>query len=152
MIHKVQSVLDSEQVSVLEVKQYARITDDSEDSTIARLIRSARSTIERRARISIDEATIIASFSAPVFRAVGSWGRVKTYDPDKIIKGIRLPSNPIRSIESVVRIGSEGTYTYVEGEDYYYDSTLEKIHFVGGVAVASAEDTRVEVTYKAGYD
>jgi uncharacterized phiE125 gp8 family phage protein len=132
-----------DQVSVQDVKVYGRITHDEEDVLLERLIADARRTIERKARISIVEATVVASYILPVSRA----------NPDGLTREVNLPYGPARTITEVRRIvPTLADYVYTVVDDYNFDDVTQQVRFEADIVNAAAVGGRLQLTYTTGYD
>ena len=136
----------TDQVDIVAVKAFARITDEDENALIERLIKNARMTIERLARITIVEATRVASFSMPTYRGT------EVYDPDRVQRRINMPYDPINSITSIVINGPADDAVAVSSDLYKLDTVTWDIVFYDPLTPSSYKGTRLDVTYVAGYD
>lgn len=126
-----------EAITVKNLKDWGKIPGDAEDQIVEDIIKAVRQLQEQWTKLSFIEKTITAH-----------WDSLGTE------RSITLPFGPIRSIQSVKRVYSDGTLSdaLVLDTDYYVTGMDFKIiNLYQRWMSAGAVQTGLRVAYTAGY-
>lgn len=120
-------------ISTADVKAWAKVETNADDSLIADLINETISQVERKYNFPVISKDVVATWE--------HFGKV-----------VRLPFYPVSSITTVKEIASDGTQTtLVANQDYYLSG--DSLYFEKVYGWESHFDrVRLEVTYVSAYD
>ena len=143
-----------EPVTIEEVKTYARVASGSvEDDLIGTLIGSARAQCEEFARIAIAPREWRTSYRVPVYSGYGMGLGGSWHDPENVIKGLTVPRAPVISVDSLQWVLNKGPQfsQNVPEDEWVFDETSRRIHWVGDFDRPPENAKALLVTYQAGY-
>ncbi len=118
----------SEPLTLTEVKDYLRVSDNNDDTLITNLIETAREAAERFLRSSLINQSWKTSYDE--------------YTPSKV----RLAMGPAQSITSVTVFARDETPTVISSDTYYLSAGNINLMFDANVV-----SHRIEITYVTGY-
>lgn len=136
--YKVTSAPIEEPVTVEEVKDFARIDGNDEDSMIATFITTVRQMTEKYCNRALQTQTI------------------RFFLDEWNIKEISLPRPPLISVTSIVTLDEDDTETTYSSNNYFVNTTAEpgKVIIKNDVSVPINTDrdfAGYKITYTAGY-
>lgn len=129
--------VETEPVTLEEVKNFCKISTSQDDELLAILIKSARESVEKYCCISVAEKAINATWV--------------TLPDDKLLI---LPYGPIASVDKVYTIDNEGNETLLTvNTDYYvYGDEDLMVKILPVYVTGKYYYSSVRVEYTAGYD
>lgn len=134
-----------EPLTVTEAREFCRIDDDSQDTTLATCIKAARERIETETRRAICTQTIRVTLDK----------FPRGDDDDRDDFAIILPRPPLQSVSSITYIDTTGTVQTLATDRYTVDSYSEPGRIVPayGYSWPSTRDVpnAVTITFIAGY-
>lgn len=133
-----------------ETKLYCKVSHTIEDDLITGLIKSAASSAETYARISIAPQSWRFTFRMPRNVGFGALGlNNKLMDPDSIGEYIRLRRGPVQRVASVTTISKNGTRTEVD--EALYTVSGERLYWADAGWMQGDYLQWLEVVTEAGF-
>ncbi len=124
----------SEPISLEEAKDFLRILENDDDTTITSMIKSSRGYAENYTNRQFEIATY------------------ELYT-DTFCQDMKLPKNPIKTLTSVEYMDENGDYQILPSSDYYLygEDDIYKVHFDNTVSHKTRKNA-IKFTFDSGYD
>ena len=124
----------SEPITLDEIKAFAVVFEDSDDSLLTSFITVAREDVESYTNRQLMSATY------------------ELYT-DSLVQDMKMPKNPIKSIAKIEFMDDNGVYQTLSTSDYYLygENDIYRIHF-GNCIPHKTHKQAIKITFEAGYD
>jgi hypothetical protein len=152
-------------LSLKDIKDHIRIEHDEENEYLQILAKAAINMVESEVKKSLVQKTITITYKIPKLEGIPSASNstgvsfvsgldgvgTRVSDPDRILRGIKLPRGPVTSLTSVKTIDTDGVETALDTELYYFDDVAGKIVWKNQYWY-DQDAIYLRVIYEAGYE